>query len=1015
MKVRIPIFGTVGKSVQIDTAGGAAFGSNLTYSDGVVVTLANLRTALGLTNSQGRPAMAHSSLSGLDADDHPLYTVRARPETISAVWSFSQTPVVPNDSWTYAKIQNASALSVLGRASNSSGDLADIAAASDTTLLRRSGTSVGFGTITSAYVSDFTEAAQDAVGVALTDTSEIDFTYSDVGNTISAALINGSIAYARLVDETALSVLGRSANSSGVTAAIAAGSDGDILRRSGTSIGFGSILSTSVSDFTEAAQDAVGGALTDSSEIDFTYSDAGNTITASIFASSIAYSRLVDETALSVLGRSANSAGVTAAITASSDGDVLRRSGTTLGFGSVLSTSISDFTEAVQDVVGAFATDSSEIDFSYSDGGNTLSAALINSSVAYARLVDESAISVLGRSANSVGVTAAISASADGQVLLRNGSALAFTAPTAPAAGFTISTALVFALANDLAGLEGLSTTGIAARTAASTWATRTNTGTTNRLSISNGDGVLGDPTFDISANYVGQASITTLGTITTGTWTGTTIAAANGGTGQTTYAVGDLLYASGTTALSKLADVAAGSYLRSGGVTTAPVWSTTTIPNTAVLGDIWYGSAANVVTALAGQITTAKKFLTQTGNGSVSAAPGWNTLVAGDIPSLGANPSVSIGLAAVNGSATTYLRSDGAPALDQGIVPTWSAQHTFTSNIKLNSANPRLLSLETGLAADTGFWDVNFDAGSLTVRTRTDADGTGVSALTLTRPSGTQPLRLFTGALDADLAGFSTTAGNVNNYTVVFSAFDLTRNANFALVSAQRPLFNMLKYSGTLTSPTQIGNNIALSLFSFACYNTDTAAIAPSAAISTTSTEAWSATAQGTRLDFGITPNGSLTRTVTLRLAELQVQSLDGTVGAPGQSWISDADSGHYRIGNNNVGLALNGANVVDYSTTRSIFTGDLKLGTAGNGFYIKEGTNATMGTAVLVLGTVVVNTTKVTANSRIQLTAQVLGTVTVPTALAVTARTAGTSFTILSSNLTDTSTVAWRIDEPA
>lgn len=40
-----------------------------------------------------------------------------------------------------------------------------------------------------------------------------------------------------------------------------------------------------------------------------------------------------------------------------------------------------------------------------------------------------------------------------------------------------------------------------------------------------------------ISDSYVGQTSITTLGTITTGTWTGTTIAVANGGTGATTAA----------------------------------------------------------------------------------------------------------------------------------------------------------------------------------------------------------------------------------------------------------------------------------------------------------------------------------------------------------------------------------------------------------------------------------------------------------------------------------------------
>ena len=49
------------------------------------------------------------------------------------------------------------------------------------------------------------------------------------------------------------------------------------------------------------------------------------------------------------------------------------------------------------------------------------------------------------------------------------------------------------------------------------------------------------------------------------------TLTAANGGTGQTSYAVGDLLYASTTTALSKLADVATGNALISGGVGVSP------------------------------------------------------------------------------------------------------------------------------------------------------------------------------------------------------------------------------------------------------------------------------------------------------------------------------------------------------------------------------------------------------------------------------------------------------------
>lgn len=51
------------------------------------------------------------------------------------------------------------------------------------------------------------------------------------------------------------------------------------------------------------------------------------------------------------------------------------------------------------------------------------------------------------------------------------------------------------------------------------------------------------------------------------------TLPVANGGTDIVSYAVGDILYASGTTTLAKLADVATGNVLISGGVTTAPSW----------------------------------------------------------------------------------------------------------------------------------------------------------------------------------------------------------------------------------------------------------------------------------------------------------------------------------------------------------------------------------------------------------------------------------------------------------
>lgn len=91
------------------------------------------------------------------------------------------------------------------------------------------------------------------------------------------------------------------------------------------------------------------------------------------------------------------------------------------------------------------------------------------------------------------------------------------------------------------------------------------------------------------------------------------------------------------------------------------------------------------------------------------------------------------------------------------------------------------------------------------------------------------------------------------------------------------------------------------------------------------------------------------------------------------------------------------------------------LKLGTAGGGIAIAEGANATSGVATLAAGTVTVLTDKVAANSRIYLTVQALGTVAAPKALAITARTAGTSFTVTSEDATDTSVVAWVIVTPA
>jgi len=46
------------------------------------------------------------------------------------------------------------------------------------------------------------------------------------------------------------------------------------------------------------------------------------------------------------------------------------------------------------------------------------------------------------------------------------------------------------------------------------------------------------------------------------------------------------------------------------------------------------------------------------------------------------ANPSASVGTSAVNGSASTAMRSDGAPAINQTMTPTWTGKHTFNAGL---------------------------------------------------------------------------------------------------------------------------------------------------------------------------------------------------------------------------------------------------------------------------------------------------------------------------------------------
>lgn len=82
----------------------------------------------------------------------------------------------------------------------------------------------------------------------------------------------------------------------------------------------------------------------------------------------------------------------------------------------------------------------------------------------------------------------------------------------APAAGISVANPagvggnITLSLANDLAALESLSSTGIAVRTGPDAWNQRAITGTSNEVCATNGDGVSGNPTLGICSGFYATA-----------------------------------------------------------------------------------------------------------------------------------------------------------------------------------------------------------------------------------------------------------------------------------------------------------------------------------------------------------------------------------------------------------------------------------------------------------------------------------------------------------------------------
>lgn len=202
-------------------------------------------------------------------------------------------------------------------------------------------------------------------------------------------------------------------------------------------------------------------------------------------------------------------------------------------------------------------------------------------------------------------------------------------------------------------------------------------------------------------------------------------ITGVNGGTGINTAAIGDLLYASATTPTwARLADVATGSVLVSGGVSTAPAWSTspTLTAVTATTGTIATAAittgTCTTCTITTATITTANTTAIVGAAGSTSIAP--ITLTAGTNLTTAAAGAVEFDGTAFY--ATSAASSRQVVAAEQICVLT--ANYTLSN---VNTAQKAFNCSTNGsvtLAASTSYY---FEAQYLITNTGTTSHTWGV------------------------------------------------------------------------------------------------------------------------------------------------------------------------------------------------------------------------------------------------------------------------------------------------
>lgn len=221
----------------------------------------------------------------------------------------------------------------------------------------------------------------------------------------------------------------------------------------------------------------------------------------------------------------------------------------------------------------------------------------------------------------------------------------------------------------------------VAYLTATGTGTVTSVSGTTNRITSTGGT----TPVIDISASYVGQSSITTLGTIGTGTWQGTVVGSTYGGTGVNNGA----------------STITLGGSLTTVGAFTTSITSTATTAVTLPTSGTLYGTAS-------GSITSAQLLA------SVSDETGTGVLVFGTSPTLTTSLLMTSGFVMNwNGGNVVLTHSSAVLTLGTGDLQITNAGTASTSVVTNNGTQTltnKWLKVRTNTIASSGTPSINTD-----------------------------------------------------------------------------------------------------------------------------------------------------------------------------------------------------------------------------------------------------------------------------------------------------------------